>query len=514
MRFLRLKFLLISILLSVLVQAQPDNKTIQKLDQYYAKALADWKVPGMAVAIVSASDIVYARGFGITDITTKQAVDENTLFAVASNTKAFTAAALAMLAEQNKIAWSDKVRKYLPWFSLYDPWVSDQMTVRDLLTHRSGLKTFSGDLIWYGSTYSRREVIEKARFLKPAFGFREQFGYSNIMYITAGELIPVITGQSWDDFVAQYLLSPLGMIRSTLHVSSLAGKDNVAQPHTYVDGRLRQIPWVDWDNMGPAGSLISSASEMANWLQMNLNYGTFRGQKILSPESVRQMQEAITPLPISKSFSERFPSTHFRAYGLGWSMFDYHGKKIVTHNGGYDGMISQTVMIPEEGVGFVILTNALSNMYYPLMYKTLDVLLGSSDERDWSAEMLQLRNENEQKGRDERKRIEADRTKNTKPSLALTEYEGFYGSKVYDSIQVYRKDGQLWLQMKRTPDFIAKLTHWHYDTFEMEFVTQPSLPKGFATFELDRNGKPARMKLFLDNPDFDFTELAPERLTK
>ncbi|MBK9290540.1 MAG: serine hydrolase [Bacteroidetes bacterium] len=493
--------------------AQPDKNTLHQLDEYYLRALAEWNVPGMAVAITTGDSIIFAKGYGVTDISTRQAVDEHTLFAVASNTKAFTAAALALLVEQNKLRWNDKVRQYLPWFALYDPYVSDQMTIRDLLTHRSGLKTFSGDLIWYGSTYSRREVIEKARYLKPAFGFREQFGYSNIMYIAAGELIPAITGQSWDDFVRTNLLNPLEMNRSTLHVSELARLQNVAQPHTYVDGKLRQIPWVDWDNMGPAGSLISSASDMARWLQMHLGNGTYQQKQILDPESVRAMQQSVTPLPVSKAFEERFPGTHFRSYGLGWSMFDYHGQKIVTHNGGYDGMISQTVLIPRENIGFVILTNALSNMYYPLMYKTLDLLLNLPDLRDWSTEILAQRKQNEQKAKEERARLESERIKNTRPSLPLAAYEGFYGSPVYDSISVYQKDGQMWLQMMRTPDFIARLTHWHYDTFEMEFITQPSLPKGFATFGLDRSGKVTSMELFLDNPDFDFTELAPRRLS-
>ncbi len=185
----------------------------------------------------------------------------------------------------------------------------------------------------------------------------------------------------------------------------------------------------------------------------------------------------------------------------------------MTHNGGYDGMISQTVLIPEENFGFVILTNALSNMYYPLMYKTRDVLLNVEEERDWSSELLTQRRQSDQKGREERARIETTRIKNTRPTLQLSEYEGYYGSKVYDSIQIYRKEGQLWLRLMRTPGFLARLTHWHYDTFEMEFITQPSLPKGFATFDLGRNGKPPRVQLFLDNPDFDFAELEPVRLS-
>lgn len=222
--------------------AQPAADQIRQLDAYFQQALIDWDMPGMSFAIVHKDTVLFAKGYGVTDIITRQPVDEHTLFAVASNTKAFTAAAILMLAEENKLQLDDKVVSHLPYFALYDPYVSQAMTIRDLLTHRSGLKTFSGDLIWYGSTYSREEIVRKARFLKPQYGFREQFGYSNIMYIAAGEVVASVSGMSWDEFIQTRILDPLGMKRSTLHVSDLVLRDNVAQPHTYVNGQLKGYP--------------------------------------------------------------------------------------------------------------------------------------------------------------------------------------------------------------------------------------------------------------------------------
>lgn len=510
---IKVAFLLFIMLSCLQMTAQVQAEKLDELDAYFSQAREAWDVPGLAIALVSKDTVLFAKGYGVRDIQNKQAVDEHTLFAVASNTKAFTAAAVMMLVEDGKLSLDDKVVSHLPYFALYDPYVSQAMTVRDLLTHRSGLKTFSGDLIWYGSTYSREEIIRKAKYLKPAYGFREQFGYSNIMYIAAGEVVAAVSGMSWDEFIKERLLAPLQMQGSTLHVSELPSLDNVAQPHTYVDGKLQQIPWLDWDNMGPAGSLISSAFEMANWLQMNLNDGTFRGNELLKPSSIFHMQSGVTPLPVSKSFTERFPSTHFRTYGLGWSMMDYLGRKIVSHNGGYDGMISQTVLIPEEGIGFVILTNALSNLYYPLMYKTLDVLLDNAVQKDWSTEILSQIKSGEERQQKAREKILAERVENTQPSLQTDGYTSFYGSSIYDSIQVTAaNNGDMQLAFLRSPDFVGSLKHWHYNTFELEFKLLPSLPKGFVHFNLDRNGRVESMEIFVDNPDFDFTELELKKL--
>ena len=247
--------------------------------------------------------------------------------------------------------------------------------MRDALSHRSGLVTFSGDLIWYGSKHSRKEVIRRARFLKPKYPFRTKFGYSNILYLTAGEVIPAVTNISWDDYVKTKIFAPLEMTRSITSEKDLIDRDNVATPHHMIDGKPVITHYINWDNIAPAGSIISSVHELSNWLIMHLNNGEFKGKEILKPEQIFEMQSPNTPIYISEKSLEMFPSQHFKGYALGWQVFDYCGKKIVTHNGGADGMISQTVLIPELKIGFVILTNATSGLYYPNLYKTLDVLL-------------------------------------------------------------------------------------------------------------------------------------------
>jgi len=488
------------------------GQDFKSMDRYFQQALSDWNVPGMSVAIVNKDSVIWTGSYGVTDINSRETVDKHTLFAVASNTKAFTAAALAMLVDDGLINWDDKVVKFLPWFKLYDPYVTQNMTIRDLLTHRSGLATFSGDLIWYGSTYSREEVIRKAAHLKPSFGFREQFGYSNILYMAAGEIIPAVTGYSWEEYINNRLLRPLRMNRSVLSVSELEGLENVARPHTYVKNKATAIPWLDWDNMGPAGSLISSAHDMSNWLIMNLNNGIFNNDTLILKQRIFEMQSANTVLPVSPSFSKRFPSTHFRAYGLGWSLMNYLGHKIVMHNGGYDGMISQTVLIPESGFGFVILTNSLSNLYYPVMYTLLDELLLNPEKRDWSSEILTQIRKSEETASAQKAEWEAKRIIGTKPSLKLDAYTGYYGCPIYDTVQVYSSPNGLMMQFSRSEGFKGKLTHWHYDTFEVEFTDFPSLPKGYVTFYLNRDGNPDELQIYLDNPDFDFTELELKRL--
>jgi CubicO group peptidase (beta-lactamase class C family) len=507
-------YLLIS--LCVLFSLNAKNQTLKKkislLDSYYTAGLTDWNVPGMAVAIVSKDSVLFAKGFGVTDVVSKKPVDENTLFALASNTKAFTATALAILVDQGKINWYDKVTDYLPWFNMYDPYVTNSFTIRDLLCHRSGLETFSGDLIWYGSTYTRKEVVTKAQFLKPVYGFREHFGYSNIMFIAAGEIIPAVTGQCWEDFVAENILKPLEMNHSRLQITGLKSVANVAQPHTYVEGKPVMIPWLDWNNMAPAGSLISSVSDMAKWLQMNLGNGIYHSDTLISTKRIFELQSPNTLINGGESSSKMFPSIHFKAYGMGWSLMDYLGRKIVTHNGGYDGMISQTVFIPEENIGFVIVTNANSTLYYPMMYKTLDVLLGNPVDKDWSKLILERVKKNEDYATKAKAEKEALRNINTKPSLDIDSYTGFYGCALYDSVQVYNENGKLALQFMRTASLKTGLTHWQYDTYEIEFKEFPSLPKGLVTFKLNRDGKVDEMEIFVDNPDFDFTEFKLRKL--
>jgi len=402
------------------------KKTLKALDEYYNKALTDWDVPGMAIAIVKDDSVIFAKGFGVREIGKPEKVDANTLFAIASNTKAFTAAALAILVDEGKIKWDDKVIKYLPWFQLYDPYVTANMTIRDLLSHRSGLATFSGDLVWFATNYSREEVIKRARFLKPVYGFRERFGYSNIMFLAAGEIVHAVTGQTWDDFVTEKIFKPLKMTRTNTTTKALVGLDNVAQCHTDFEGKLISIPYLNWDNIAPAGAINSSVNDISKWIKMQLNKGKYGATRIFSANRSREMWSPNTLQGVS-SFSENlFPTTHFKAYAMGWGVFDYLGRKIVSHSGGYDGMISYTCLVPEEKLGFVILTNKNSSLYNPLVYKTLDMFLGGNN-TDWSAMMLE--NNKKQIEMDKKSRIEEEqnRVKDSRPTLDLKEYAGLYG---------------------------------------------------------------------------------------
>ena len=497
--------LLLSVNSNVFAQKE-QQKTLKSLDEYYSKALSDWEVPGMAIAIVKDDSVIFAKGFGVREIGKPEKVDNNTLFAIASNTKAFTAAAIAILVDEGKIKWDDKVTKYLPWFQLYDPYVTYNMTIRDLLSHRSGLTTFSGDLLWFATNYSREEVIKRARYLKPVYGFREKFGYSNIMFLAAGEIVHVVTGQTWDDFVTARIFKPLGMRRTNTTTNALVGLDNVAKCHTDFDGKVIAIPYLNWDNIAPAGAINSNVNDISKWIKLQLNNGKYGSTQIFSANRSREMWSPNTLQGVSSYSEKMFPTTHFKAYAMGWGVFDYLGRKIVSHSGGYDGMISYTCLVPEEKLGFVILTNKNSSLYNPLVYKTLDMFLGGKN-TDWSAMMLE--NNKKQTEMDLKSKLEEEqkRIKDSHPTLELKDYAGLYGGDLYGNAMVTLENNALKLVFAPATRFNAILKHWQYDTFSIQFPEFPSLPQGKVTFIINASGKVEEMRVDVPNPDFDFTEL-------
>ena len=304
---------------------------ISELDEYIAGAREAWDVPGLAVAIVKDDRVVLAKGYGVREHEKAEAVDADTLFAIASNTKAFTAATLAMLAEEGKLTWKDRVQEHLPYFRLYDPYVSAEMRVDDLLCHRSGLGTFSGDLLWYGTPYSPEEVIRRTRHLPPAGSFRAHYGYSNLMFLAAGEVVAQISGKPWSEFVRERVLDPLGMNRTTVTVSRLEELGNFATPHKPTPDGLRTLAWQNWDTMAAAGGIISSVNDMTKWLRVQLNHGKINeDRRLFNKASSQRMWAPQTIIPLSDFSREHYPSTHFRAYGLGWSLADYKGRKLVS----------------------------------------------------------------------------------------------------------------------------------------------------------------------------------------
>ncbi len=489
-------------------QARPD---LRALDAYIARARADWAVPGLAVAVVKDGRVVLAKGYGVRHATEGGPVDEHTLFAIASNTKAFTTAALAMLVEEQKLTWDTPVRDVLPWFELQEPYAAREMRVRDLLSHRSGLGTFSGDLLWYGTGYSAEEVIRRTRHLPPASGFRERYGYSNLMFIAAGELLPALTGQRWDAFVRARILTPLGMSRTVTSVADLASRSNVAQPHAEKAGRIVPVDWYGWDAMGAAGGIISSAHDMARWIRLQLGRGTVDSLRLFTEAQSRTMWTPHMWIPVGAATERRFPSTHFLGYGLGWALRDYLGRKIVSHGGGYDGMFSQVTLVPEEGLGVVILTNAMTSVQTALTHRILDAWLGAPAQ-DWSGDYLARARADTTTERKRWLTWERERVADTRPSREPSAYAGTYGGALYGDARVEVEGGRLVLRLLPAPDLTADLTHWHFDTYRVQWRhTFPWFGDGLARFTLDQSGNVASLALDVPNDDFWFTELVLDR---
>jgi CubicO group peptidase (beta-lactamase class C family) len=501
-----LSALLLLAVLTATTHAQTDAD-LQRLHAYFAQALTDWPVPGFAVAIVQDDSVILARGYGVREMGEPEPVDEHTLFAIASNSKAFTSAALARLVDAGKLQWDDRVVEHIPSFQLYSPYVTGEIRVRDLLCHRSGLGTYSGDLVWYGTGYSRDEVLRRIRHLPPAGSFRADYGYSNVMFLAAGQLIPAVTGMSWDEYVEVEFFGPLSMDRTVTSIDSLPNRTNVATPHGERDGGVIAFAWYSWDNIGPAASIISSVSEMARWIRLHLNHGVWDGRTYFSEDQSRTMWTPHMSFRVSAGAEGRYPSTHFRGYGLGWGVMDYLGRKVVSHGGAADGMYSRVVLVPEEKLGMVILTNAMTSLQTALSYRILDAFLGGT-ERDWSAEFLESHRRGQQRWAERWAQWDGERAQDTTPSLPLDGYAGTYRGPLYGDATVKLEDGALVLRLLPNPDLVADLTHWHHDTFLIEWRHEfPWFERGWALFVLDRNGAIVEMKLDVPNEDFWFTEL-------
>jgi CubicO group peptidase (beta-lactamase class C family) len=483
-------------------------RQLHHLDRYYAEALENWNVPGMAVALVKHDSIIFQKGYGLANLENSSPVDPNTLFAVASNTKPFTAAAIAQLVEQGRLDWKDKVRDHLPWFSLSDAWVSREMTIEDLLSHRSGLKTFSGDLLWFGTDKSPEQVVRAAQWLPLTQEFRADYGYSNILYIAAGLLIETVTDTSYSDYIHHHFLQPLGMDRTLTTVTGIEKQPNSATPYFLEGGNNLPLEWLNWDNAAAAGGLISSANDMAKWLQLNIHRGTLNGQEYFRESSFEKMTTPHIYQPINRYTRENQPSKHFRGYGLGWSLHDYHGRKIVSHGGGYDGMISKTCIVPEDGLGIVILTNSLNYLPGALVEKTLDVLLAKDTTgTDYAQLYLKafLHNQAEKEGIE--RSFEETRHSIDPGHGSLEGYTGIYRDKMYGDVKVSLVNDQLVFNMIPTPIFTAKLVPWNHHVFTFRFDTaKSSLPPGKLWFQTDKDGKPNILLIEIDNPDFDFRE--------
>ncbi len=470
------------------------------LEAFIQEAMASWKIPGLAIGVVKDDELVFAQGFGEREIGTGSPVDANTIFAIGSNTKAFTVTALGLLIQEGQLSWDDPVLKYLPGFQLSDPYVTREIKVRDLLCHRSGLPTWGGDLLSYGSTYTQDEILHRIRHIPLTLSFRSDYGYSNMMFSAAGKVVTAVTQSSWETFIQQRLFQPLHMTRSSTSINELAHTDNVALPHEKIGGQIRAIPYRNLDNHHPAGAINSTVTDMLQWLRFQLNNGMVGEKQLLKTSILEETHTPHTLNPIPPEMKKVMAATHFRAYGLGWALMDYQGHFVVSHGGGVDGMLSFTGMLPEINLGIVILTNKLPHfLTSALFYHIVDAFL-DGPRNDWNKLWHGLDQNLEKKKDEKKKEFEANRAQGTHPTLNLAEYVGTYTSLIYGNAQVAQEGEKLLIQLSAHPTIRGQLEHWHYDTFLCHW-TDPVFDKSIIPFAIDRNGKVESFKLSV-RPDW------------
>jgi CubicO group peptidase (beta-lactamase class C family) len=478
------------------------------IDALVGRVMKSFEVPGLALAIVKDGRVVLAKGYGVRKLGDPAPVDARTLFGIASNTKVFTATALGLLVEEGKIAWDAPVVDYLPWFMMYDPYVTRELTVRDLLVHRSGLGLGAGDLLWWPeSTYTRRQVAERLRFIRPATSFRSAYAYDNVLYLVAGELIQAVTGQTWEDFVLERVLKRVGMTASNVRHSAAIEGGNVATPHARVGGAVRPIAPFTSDNTNPAGGINSGAEDMAKWMLVRLARGRLAdGTRLYSDRTARELEKPVTILPNPAPPAELAPlKAHFRAYALGLDIRDYRGFLVVDHTGGLPGYVSIVTLLPERSLGVAVLTNAEStSAFYALTQEIVDDDLGAPA-MDWPAAYLK---------RDARvaegtaKAVDASaaaRDAASRPSLPLAKYAGIYTDAWYGDVAVEEAGGRLVLRFTKTPALTGDLEHWQYDTFVVRWRDRELRADAFVTFALNPDGSIDRVKMAAVSPETDFS---------
>ncbi|MBI5858440.1 MAG: serine hydrolase [Sphingobacteriales bacterium] len=435
--------ILLLVVLSQKSLSQTDNPPAfikDSLDTYVSRALLEWKIPGVAVCVVKDGKVVIMKGYGEKEMGTNGKVDENTLFMIGSNSKAFTATALAMLDAQNKLSLDDKVQKWLPDFKLYDPWVAKEANIRDLLCHRLGFETFQGDFMFFDSDLTTAEVREKMGKLKPMYSFRSKWGYTNSAFMTAGEIIPRVTGESWAEFITDSIFKPLGMNNSLALSKDIKTASNKCAAHTVVMGELRKIPYGNIDNLAAAGSISSSINDMSKWVMMQLNNGKLNDKTIVSASAIAQTR---IPHSILGNGGHMFNKSHFALYGLGWFMEEYAGRKIVAHTGGVNGFVTSVCLVPEEKLGILVFTNTDANNFYEALRNEIqDAYLGLPY-RNYSKVFLDYQKADEAKKEKEYKAIHDSIAMNLKTTLPLADYAGEYEHDVYGKMNIKMENEKL-----------------------------------------------------------------------
>lgn len=448
------------------------------LDAYVQQVLKTFEVPGVSIAIVKDGKVLSTKGYGVRKIGDPTAVNDSTLFSIASNSKAFTASALAILVGEGKLKWEDKVVKYLPWFKLYDNYVTEHLTIRDLLVHHSGLPAYANDMLLFPpSTFTRKELLQKLKDVPLKHNFRSVYAYDNILYLAAGEVIETVSGIVWEDFVRQRIFDVVGMKHSISRFSTLKEQKNVAYSHVKRNGQLRVIDNFFEQNIGdagnPAGGIASSATDMAKWVLTQLDSGrTPTGAELFNPTATEELWKIVRPMPITKEASWLAPNQkHFYGYALGFRTYDYRGQQVVGHGGLLTGFVSQIAMVPQLKLGIVVLTNQLSSgAYWAIINHILDYYLHAPT-FDWIAGYKKEADRSLAKQDSvERQKKKLIPDPNLKRSLPLPAYAGVYQDHLLGTVNILEQADTLRIRFLKSPHLNATLTHFHGDLFKLNYL--------------------------------------------
>jgi len=480
-----------------------------ELDALVQNAMAKFNVAGVAVAIVKDGKIVHEKGYGVRSITTKLPVNEYTNFQIASNSKAFTTAALSILVDEGKLNWKDKVRTYLPEFKMYNDYVTENFLVEDLLCHRSGLGLGAGDLMDFpdGTDFTIKDKLTVFQYFKPVSNFRTQFDYDNQLYFIAGELIARVSGMTWEKFVQTRILDPLQMSNSFSSQGAIKDKTNVATPHSTETGTIKTIaPFHDQIN-GAAGGIISNVHDMSKWMIMQLNKGRYGSNLEKRLFSEKRQKEMWTIHTVTEASPNPRYNSHFSGYGLGWSLTDIKGNLLASHTGALPGMLTSVALIPDLKLGIVILTNTESGgglLFSALQQTIIDSYLGL-DNNNWVEKYSQYMQTKNNTGDSVVTKVwqTVAAAKNT--NINTENYTGVYEDKWFGKAQVFLKGNQLWFKALRSPKLNGPMSFYNANTFAIKWEYQDMNCDAFAIFSLDENGKAQSIKMKGISPNIDFS---------
>ncbi|GAB3750660.1 serine hydrolase [Lysobacter olei] len=496
------------------VSATALPEQLRDFDAYVERVRQQFNVPGIAVAVIKDGQVVLERGYGVREMGKAATVDEHTMFAIASNTKAFTAASLSILADEGKLSLDDRVIDHLPWFRMADPYVTHEMRVRDLLAHRSGLGLGAGDLLyWPGTDYTTEEVARRLKDVPLTGSFRGQYAYDNILYGVAQLVIEKASGQSYADFLQTRVFTPLGMVETRYNSDHLKPGDNVATGHAKADFKdLEPVAPMTWHNVSGAGGLYASVHDLTKWMRVQLDGGVISGEgdnakRLFSAKRQKAMWSVITPMNIAEASVPDLAAAkpNFLGYGEGWQLSDYRGRKLVWHTGGWPGMVSRLTLVPEHKLGVVVLTSAeVGAAFNAVTMRALDAFL-DAPRTDWVAAYAAAVAKAEAKADESWQAHVKARDTRSKPSLHLARYAGTYRDAWYGDVAIAQEGGKLVMRFGRTKSLVGTLSHWQHDTFIVRWNERWLNADAFVTFTLDADGNVAEARIKAISPQTDFS---------